>query len=482
MRSSVSGKRTEALEKTVYIGLMTFTFILPLITIITYFADEWNCMIWQWATVLASGLFSFICSVVHKIIFGKNIRLRAVDCLLIILMILGIISTIFSKNVFNSFFGREYREEGLIILISYFAMFWAATLIENQVYKRNIILMFFVRGTVEAIIAILQVFNVIPARAMGMFVTYQGISPGFAPHPNYYGTIACMLCALATGFFLFSKTKKQNTVFIILSSLFFAAVICSYARNAFLGVICGIVFCIVMELIRCGKKNLKNELIEFFKRLCVLFVCFATVFTVFYNTTDLIKNRIEMTKNDLSAVLTVPGGNWGIMRLRAEEAVNKEDTDKGISDDAGSGRIYIWKRGLKALKYYWLTGVGIDNYQIATHHPALGEFENRKYDLPKAHNEYLHVAVTEGVFAALVNLAFLFAVFIILIKKWISADRSNSLFYLNFGFSIAFISYLAQAFFNSSIIDVAPFFWIICGLICTRSYETTTSPAKKRKQ
>ena len=76
-------------------------------------------------------------------------------------------------------------------------------------------------------------------------------------------------------------------------------------------------------------------------------------------------------------------------------------------------------------------------------------------NIDKAHNEFLHVAAVNGIPALLILLSIYYLSFLQLYK-----NRNNDINKLLF---IIILGYLGQAFFNISVIAVAPVFWIILG-------------------
>ena len=83
--------------------------------------------------------------------------------------------------------------------------------------------------------------------------------------------------------------------------------------------------------------------------------------------------------------------------------------------------------------------------------------------------------MTEGILALIFYLVFLFALFIPGIALFVKKKKDE------YGNSVkdevamislfAFFGYIAQAFFSISVIQVAPYFWLICGLLYCRNKE-----------
>jgi len=118
-------------------------------------------------------------------------------------------------------------------------------------------------------------------------------------------------------------------------------------------------------------------------------------------------------------------------------------------EQIGNGRLLLWENSLPLVKKYWLIGCGLDNFKDA--YPQEGSL---KYD--KAHNVYLQILITNGLFALIFFLLLLFMAFLRGVKK------KNVILTPIY---VAFIGYSIQAFFNISVIDVAPYYYIILGLI-----------------
>ena len=134
-------------------------------------------------------------------------------------------------------------------------------------------------------------------------------------------------------------------------------------------------------------------------------------------------------------------------------------------EELGNSRLMIWKNSLPLVKEYWLIGCGLDNFKNA--YPNWGSVK-----VDKAHNVYLQISVTNGIPALILFLVLLFIVFLKGIK-----NRNSYLFPIY----MAFIGYSIQAFLNISVIDVAPYYFIIIGLILSESGENNSIKLKGRR-
>ena len=131
-----------------------------------------------------------------------------------------------------------------------------------------------------------------------------------------------------------------------------------------------------------------------------------------------------------------------------------------IQDNFGSNRMFIWRNSIKVVPENISYGVGVDNFYYAFGDKPLTR-KNKFYD--KAHNEYLQILVCEGLYALL---AYLLFIGIITIKGIKYSFKNNKLYLI-----IPVIGYIIQAFFNISVIEVAPIFYICLGLCSNREKE-----------
>ncbi len=132
-----------------------------------------------------------------------------------------------------------------------------------------------------------------------------------------------------------------------------------------------------------------------------------------------------------------------------------------IDDSYGSKRIFIWRNTLPLIPERPLLGGGPDT--LADRIGVI--FETVKEDgtvkrasIDAAHNEYLNIAVSQGIPALIVYLAALCCSVLRYIK-------SRGVDPVATAFAAGVICYSIQAFFGISIFISAPYFWIIWALL-----------------
>jgi putative inorganic carbon (HCO3(-)) transporter len=145
--------------------------------------------------------------------------------------------------------------------------------------------------------------------------------------------------------------------------------------------------------------------------------------------------------------------------------------DNTSIDQAGSSRMFIWIYVSKIIVMHPLLGVGIENLGVAfqaMYSQDIIDHFGRMVIPDKAHNEYLHIAATSGVFALGVYLTLLVSI----LKKGthqLLEHPTRLVLYT------AIIGYMIQAFFNISVVSVVYVFWIFLGLLATIDLSITNN-------
>ena len=134
----------------------------------------------------------------------------------------------------------------------------------------------------------------------------------------------------------------------------------------------------------------------------------------------------------------------------------------------GSSRGYIWSRSIPLLKDYVFVGCGPDSYAFVFPQSdivgKLKAFNKSNEIVDKPHNLYLQIAINTGVLS-LIAIIVLFAIYLTsCVKLYIRCRLSNIYEVIGIAVFAAICGYLAAAFFNDSLVSVAPVFWVLLGL------------------
>lgn len=191
---------------------------------------------------------------------------------------------------------------------------------------------------------------------------------------------------------------------------------------------------------------------------------------------ELKQDGINLINNTGQVVDLKPVESWG---FKGKERI-------------GSSRGYIWSRSLPLLKNTLYLGYGPDTF--VAYFPQ-NDIMGKKYAyygdmwqiVDKPHNLYLQIALNTGVISLLAVLM-LFGLYIIKsMRIFIANSYDDFLSIVGVSVFVAIVGYLGAAFFNDSIVSVAPVFWILLGLgvsinhmIVVRESNTNTAESMEK--
>ncbi|MEW9672591.1 O-antigen ligase family protein [Ammoniphilus sp. 3BR4] len=373
---------------------------------------------------------------------AARFRIQSGEWLVFAFLLLIILSTVLSVDRSLSLWGEALRFEGLFTLFSYISLFFFSFRFIQADQQDGIFQTFLIGSFFVAFYGILQHFQLDFLPRNSIHENYTR-SYGFFGNPNCFGTYLVLALLLGKTFYLKAKPPLQQMAYLGLNGMLFAALIYSSTRSGWVGVLFGGAFLTVFVV---WKRR------DLWRKWLLLYGSFAIIFLL-----------INVTEQNSYA-------------KRASTLLT--DTHKVVQEDqngrAGSGRWYIWSTSFPLIADYFWIGSGPDTFAaVFPHRPAelkenLGN-PNKKVD--KAHNEYLQIAITLGVPALLIYLLFIAHIFWRGMKRAAQLKSQDQI--LLYGLLAMMLGYLIQAFFNFSVLMVAPFFWIFLGMLyrgaCERS-------------
>lgn len=384
-------------------------------------------------------LFNIV--IIFLINMCKKVRFDVKDIFLILFVLCGIISVIFSKDSSVSLYGCWKRFEGFFQLLYYYSLMYLSSMIFTERLKKRIVLFILAFGLIHVFVSFLQLFDIlkfIPIPFGGI-----GMGQGLVTNPNFFGSYMVLCLGISCGIYLFYKGKILNKfLLLIVCILFYSGLLMSSAMSGMVGFFIIILFLIFYFIHLCIKKVIVTNNIISYSILSVSIIIVSLFF-----------------------ILTGKTMMFGDISTFSGQAVNMVNGE--YSDDYGSFRFYIWRNTIKVVPKYMLHGVGIDCFYDAFDEPLVMKYSDtvmEYYD--KAHNEYLQKLVCEGFISCLCYIILLLSIFILSLKCIFSKHN-----YLTIGLFLGFVGYCVQAFFNISVIEVAPIFWIVCGLLYNRELK-----------
>lgn len=334
-----------------------------------------------------------------------------------------VISILNSNNALLGLTGSYNRIEGLSTHVIYFYLLILGIIVPTK----SVVRFALIGSVVVSMIGILQVygFDVLPQN----YITegWTNVAYSTIGNPNFLGSYLVLVLPIA----MYEYVGLKKWYGIPIYGLLFYCLLATMSRGPWLGAMFAFgSFAFLMW--KYGKFDLK--------RFSVLVVLSLSLILLFNGTSNgALLSRFKTIGNDIGEV--VSGGE--------------------NIEQAGSYRMFIWIRSFELVKQNPIWGVGIeqlgyafiDNYSD----DMIQQFGYVGF-IDRAHNEYLHIAVSSGIPSLLLYLIFLI---LVLREGWISLSKNSMLIPVY----SAVLGYLLQAFFNISVVSVAYLFWIYLGFL-----------------
>ncbi|MDQ0200732.1 O-antigen ligase family protein [Neobacillus ginsengisoli] len=331
-------------------------------------------------------------------------------------------------------------------MLSYFILFSLATRLGSR-HLEKLCHVIIISSLVASVYSILQFYHLafLPQDAA---LKFGRRSFSFFDNPDYFGSYLTLVIPLTlTAFLLLHEVKRSVLYFIILCTQFIA-LLESETRSAWLGLAIGFLM-IVMWVVWKGKKQLK--------KMALMIVAFCLIFTL--------SNLISHQTN-VSRAVSITND--------VQKIIKNED-----AGSAGASRWYIWQVSLPLIENHFWFGTGPNTFEQVFHPKDSSQAKKYLGDgkIYDENNDYMQIALTMGVPALLVYLLFLsIIVFSGFRRAALELDAHQQLF--SYGLLAAIFGYLVQAFFNISVISVAPYFWLLLGFVVNKNRGRTSESDK----
>ena len=388
------------------------------------------------------SMFGFLGTALTAVYMSLSVpqkrRIRVADIFYLTLVLFMVISAVFSRSPGVYSGGDANRCENPLHFLAYYWLFFAGSLIDDHKRRKNILFAFIAVAVLEGVFAFLQTFNI--ELSYSYLYRADRSAYGLTQNSNYYGALSVLFIACISGVYIFSGHLVTSKVFKcampVIAAFLFYTMLGSRARLAWVGFLALVVFYVISLAVMYRRD--KEATAPAIRRALILAGAYTAVFLTAYFFTDYIREAA----------------------VRSYWEVAKGDTDM-----MGTRRLYLWKWGLKTVPDNWLTGVGLDNYGYVFE--SSPDFHEGMYMKDKAHCEYIHTLVTQGIPALINYLALLIYTGTGAVRNILkeSSREKRAVTWVLLGM---FITYLAQALFNNSITYVAMHLWLIVGLLIPR--------------
>ncbi|GEM01306.1 putative inorganic carbon (hco3(-)) transporter [Halolactibacillus halophilus] len=354
------------------------------------------------------------------------VTLDSVTWLLLFYLLALSISVSFALNTELALYGKPLREEGLFTIMLYFSAFLIA---RHVAPTAKLYRYFLATGILLACYGISQYFGFDPVPRDWLRTDWTSSFSTFG-NPNFFGSYLVLMLPLAM-FFVF---KRPHIITSIGYTIIFFALLTTRTRGAWIGAFVAFVsYLIMLVFVKRWSKQTTMAIRYIFMSSLLALIVFHL------HSPQVLGLELGSIFTDAKTIMT---------------------NDNNLLH-AGSNRMYIWLKTLDLVTVRPFTGFGLENLQLA----FVSQYKDdmlvrfgRVMFVDKAHNEYLHIAVTAGIPALVIYLSFL-----VQIARKYSTRLAESDVYL--ALSASLIGYLTQAFFNISVVSVAFIFWAFLGLM-----------------
>ncbi|MGI6298124.1 MAG: O-antigen ligase family protein [Saccharofermentanales bacterium] len=330
-----------------------------------------------WEEILQqAGLLSWLMSIVvlakgfrqiqHKQLhLGAWFKTHYFELSLALLLGWSVLSFFFSDNRLLSWYGDQYRREGLRTYLMYGGVFLSALALRNWPdFKRLLRLL----TAVSSLMAVLVLLNYEPLnQRLGI-----GARTGIFYNSNHYGYYLCLTIMSALLLYLTELKRQHRGLYLAAFLLQTAALVQDQSLGPYLAVVCGLI------AVGIGLRRLQPDQL---KRLLLVSGLFLLVSLLMNIYTNVLGADLMRLFRDFSLILR-----------RAEE-----------SGRAGSGRWVLWTNGVRFIAEKPWFGYGPDNLG------ARYLLVNVNIDRP--HNELIQLAASLGIPALLFYLGALAVLF-----------------------------------------------------------------------
>jgi O-antigen ligase len=420
--------------RTIYIFLVVFPFLVIPID--------------KYVTLVKMGLLAYLCLSIWIFLFLKTYKqkefptkkkLYLPELFLLLYAIWAALSAILSDHPNISLFGTIMRHEGILALYSYFTIFFIAfrfAPLEKYKYMQT---WFVSMSMVAGLYGVLQKFPI----SFLPFIDDSGRIESFFGNANFYGSYLVIMLLLAVILTLTTNDRRKTVLFFIAANFLFLNMLYTGTRSALVGIFMGLVFFSLFIWVK-------------FPNLRKRYAGLLFTFVILFGAVNMLEGNTYLQRL------------FSILESAGQAIQNNEES--GL---AGSGRWKLWAIALPLVAENPVFGSGPDTLRYVYDQNAFCQYVHiSNCVVDKAHNEYLQIAITMGIPALIFYLLFLSVIFWGIWKSIWKSTGEKQLFLA--GFLALLIAYVVQAFFNISVVPVAPFFWFMLGI----AYRLSQTPTK----
>jgi len=361
----------------------------------------------------------------------------------------GILSTIFTISPQLSIPGDVFREEGIYTIIAYITLpVVFASLVESEKQLFALLRGLLISTALISLYAVIQYLGYNPTEhfipALRGYENRPGSTIG---NPNFLGKFLVLVMPLYVSWYCVSKNRREKILILGGLLVSFSALIINFTRASWFA----FAFSILVLAFLLQKKIVWSRQKELLA-IGVALVCMLALWQI----------QSSIKKQSVSGKPTP---------TVTSRIAKTFDLQKG----GINGRMYLWGKALELIKERPLLGYGLDTHELAFRKFNLDY--SRRFNvfgvIDRSHNNYLDMAIAQGLLGLSAYL-WIMITFLILLIKTLTAepDMTRTIWYCGVIASVA--GYLLNDMFIFSVVSVSPTFWSLLGLTIAMKRLTYT--------
>jgi len=436
--------KRESLD-TIIILFLFLSIFLP--AIVSIFHGYWGIFYWKAIALYFCASISLLLFVVKWIKYKEKPVDMKTHLPIAILFLSVIISSVSSKYGFKVLLGSEVFYEGALTLISYYIIFITFKYYVTSSEKLQRVFYWILFSG-----AFLYFYSWIQVIFKTDFDTI--FTGGTFGHRNYMASYYTLLLIPAVALYFYAKSNKEKIIYYFLSCIFFSTLIIVHTRSSWVGNTIGFILFLIL-----ARKKIS------FKKASILiasFIIIVITINSYYN--GLIFLRFNKMVDDAKQITTV--NTQSSINGNTQNNISS-DTQKNVNNKAniGTNRYGLWSESLKLVPNYFLFGAGPDMFSNIFPQEEAWKMTGQPEIYYNAHNEYLGMILTIGIFAFIAYIWLIVIIIIKFVKLYKKLQINTNISFLYIGIFCAWCSYLVQALFNNSVIPTSPTLWAIMGIL-----------------
>ena len=365
----------------------------------------------------------------------------------------AVLSTLFSTAPRLSLFGDFMREESIATLLAYGALtFLFSQLVESEKQFHSLMKGLIFASAVISLNGIANYWGYFPIPQLVPFKGYLGPGVGSTiGNPNFLGKYLVLILPLCMAYYCASKNRVAAVCYAAGLLACLTALVLTFTRASWLALLVAFIIYFLLS----GRDLFRKEGI---KIACTLFAIGALLGMLLWaGVPDQEKSFFDLARKKLSTSFDFGKG-------------------RGVAN-----RLFVWKKTIGIIKERPLLGFGPDAQSKAMESFNLeycykfndwsrrkrGEQEVIRFAgltlLDRAHNNYLDVALSQGLVGLAAYLSTVITFLIWLLRR-IKREHNRCRRIIYCGICASFCGYLFNDIFIFSVVSVSPTFWSMMGL------------------